>query len=261
MLDAIYTASARANQPAGAFLRDALKPRASKFDRVGSFTRYLTARLPDGKAWVNRHLHRVDELPLRAPVLQPLGYGSRSSCVLLGGSPPRVLKFLRSSLGHDAESLSRMSRLERDYYETLLRWYGDIPRLIPHTTHLVLHAPLRGVPVAAQVQELIFGKYRDLQGHTDAELAERLERHDGLRHSFLRFVAATRRAWDEEGLSVDLAGVNNVVLLETPSGPELRIADLGIWHLAEQSRRRPRVYARGLRVLERLERIAGRVEI
>lgn len=258
-LDAVYTAPTREQQPPDDFLREALDGESSNFDRVGAIACYLSARAPRCMALLQRALERVDELPLRVTGTRPMAYGTVTSCVLLGGSPPRVLKFLRGSLGRDLGSILRMSRTEREDYEALATWYRDIPRLLPPTIHVVLRSPMRGAPASAQIQELIVGDTSDLlNDHTDEQLIELLERHPELRRHFRSFVAATRAAWDREGRFLDMVGRNNLLLLPLPTGPELRLADFGIWDLEQKRRDRPDLYERAVATLERIERIDAR---
>lgn len=259
-LDAVYMAPTRAPQPPRTFLRDALGGSSANFDRVGAFARYLSARAPRWMEGVQARLEKLDALPVGITNTRRLGYGTRSSCVILESSPPRVLKFLRCSLGQGIDSIVELCRYERDEYETLQRWYAGIPRLFPPTIHLILHAPMRGLPAAAQIQDLIVGGHKDLlSGHSDDELVALLERHEALRAHFHLFVVRTRRVWDTEGRFLDMVGRDNVLVLETPRGPELRVADFGIWDLARQERVRPDLLARAVEALDRLERIDGLV--
>lgn len=258
-LDAVYMAPTRAERPPRELLRDALGGESAKFERVGAFAGYLTARAPRWMARLQRRLECPEALPIRGTRTRRLGYGTRSSCVILEGSPPRVLKFIRCSLGCDLESMVEFCRYEREEYETLKRWYAGIPRLFPHTIHLVLQAPMLGLPAAGEIQDLVVGEHRDLlDHHSDDELVAILGRHAELRANFHRFVVGTRRAWDEEGRFLDMVGLNNVLLLETSGGPELRVPDFGIWDLERQKRVRPDLYERAREAMQRLERIDER---
>lgn len=255
-LDAFYTAPTREDRPAAEFLREALR-RASNFERVGSLTRWLEAHAP---GWVRRlrsAVERLEGIPFRLEGAWPLGYGTRSTCIRLGGDPPRVLKFYRPSLGHDVAAIHRVARAERDSYETLGRWYAGIPHLLPHTIHLIIASPIRGAPAAAQIQELVDPDARDLLGdHSDEDLLALLRRHDAFRRHFRIFVEGTRRAWDEEGRFLDMVGRWNVLLIDGPEGPELRVADFGIWNLEYQRSIRPDLWERAAQAVARIERLA-----
>jgi len=256
----VYTAPTRERQAPDEFLREAMDAGSSNFDRVGAIACYLSARAPRAMALLRRTLERVDELPLRVTRTRPLAYGTEASCVLLGGTPLRVLKFLRGSLGRDLDSILHLSRVQREDYEALRSWYRDIPRLLPTTIHVVLKSPMRGAPAAAQIQDLIVGDTRDLlNDHDDDQLIDLLECHAELRTHFRSFVEATRAAWDRNGRFLDIVGRNNLLLLPLPTGPELRLADFGIWDLEQKRRDRPDLYERALETLARIERIDARV--
>ena len=208
---------------------------------------------------VRRHLHRVDRLSLRVEGVTPLAFGKGSSCFVLEGAPPLVLKVLRRSLGRDALTLTKLAKGLRDDYQTLERWYADVPGVFPPTTHLVLHSPLRGVGAAARIQPFVRGPTKDLlRDFTDEELVGLMSRTPGLRERIRSFAAATRRAWDEEDRFLDMIGDNNLMLVERSSGPDLCVVDLGIMALEEKRRRAPKIYAHAARIVERLERLAAR---
>ena len=109
-LDAVYMAPTRAHQPPREFLRDAMGGLSGRFERVGAFARYVTAHAPQWMARVQRGIERLDALPVQVGRARRLGYGTRSSCILLEGTPPRVMKFVRCSLGQDVESLMEICR-------------------------------------------------------------------------------------------------------------------------------------------------------
>jgi len=258
MWDAVYTSGTLADKPARAFLREAMSRDRSTFHRVGSFTRFLAARLP-GVIHVHGAWEAFEELPVRGPWGKVIAVGSVASCVAIDSAPPRhVIKFWRRSLGDGIADLVLLAGELQEEYETVKRWYVDIPNLIPRTVHVILKAPMHGVPAVAAVQELVVEPATDLlRDHSDDGLIALLLRHDRLRTHFISFVASTRRAWDEEGRFLDMVGRDNVMLIDKEGEPQLRVADFGIWNLARQRRDGPARYARAEKVLLRLERITG----
>lgn len=260
-LDAVQTAQHRPTRSATALLVEACRRSTSRYDRVGALAQWAEVAAPSLMRRVRRHLHCVERLSLRVEGVTPLAFGKGSSCFVLEGAPPLVLKVLRRSLGRDALTLTKLAKELRDDYQTLERWYADVPGIFPPTTHLVLHSPLRGVGAAARVQPLVRGPTKDLlRDFTDVELASLLSRAPGLRERIRSFAAATRRAWDEEDRFLDMIGDNNLMLVERASGPDLCVVDLGIMALEEKRRRAPQVYAHAARIVERLERLAARGE-
>lgn len=249
------------DRPAGELLRAAVSPRSSTFHRVGAIARYLAGRSPFGVR-IRGSWEIFDGLPIRGTWGRLLGIGSVASCVAVDSAPPRyVVKFWRRSLATGMPELIALARMLQDEYETVLRWYGDIiPDLLPRTVHVVLKAPMHGVPAAAAIQELVEGRVSDLLGdYSDPDLVLLLLRHDRLRADFIGFTERTRRAWDVERLFLDIVGPNNVMLVEVGCEPRMRVTDFGIWDLEQQRREAPRRYARAERALERLERVTDRV--
>ena len=258
-LDAIHTAQHRPARSACALFVQAFRYSTSKYDRVGALAQWAEVTAPSLMRRVHRRLQRVDRLSLRCEALTSLAFGKGSSCFVVDSAPPLVLKVLRRSLGKDPSTLAKLARGLRDDYQTLERWYADVPGLFPRTMHLVLHSPLRGVGAAARVQPFVRGPTRDLlREFTDAELASLMSRTPRLGERIRSFAAATRRAWDEEDRFLDMIGDDNVLLVEGPSGPDLCVIDFGIWDLKDKRRKAPKVYAEAARIVERLERLAGR---
>jgi hypothetical protein len=147
----------------------------------------------------------------------------------------------------------------RDDYETLARWYAAVPGLLPHTAHVVLHAPLRGAPAAARIQDFVTGSVRDLLCDLSrSELVDRMQRSPCLADYVRAFTQATRRAWEEEGRCLDLIGPKNVLLVEQIPAPELRVVDFGILDMAHARRRAPKMYDGTAKALDWLDQaVAG----
>jgi DNA-binding NarL/FixJ family response regulator len=202
-----------------------------------------------------------DELPIPGSRGKTLAVGSVASCVVVDSAAPRlVIKSWRYSLGCPVEQLVSLARELQHEYETVKRWYHDIPNLLPRTVHVVMKAPMHGLPAVAAIQELVVEPATDLlRDHSDEALVDLLRRHDALRSHVGAFAKGTRRAWDEEGRFLDMIGRDNVMLVETDSGPQLRIADFGIWDVERQRRDAPHRYSLAEQTLDRLERLADRV--
>jgi hypothetical protein len=256
-LDAVYTARNRVERNAYRLLRQVTTPSTSNYDRLGAAARWIDVCAPSVMARIQRAIHRVDLLPFLFDRVEPLGFGKGSTCVVLRGRPDRVLKILRRSLGKDPPALSAMVGEMRADYETLCRWYVGVPGLLPETSYLVLHSPLRGVAAAACVQTLIEPPMRDLlSDYQDQELADLMARFPEFGARVREFARATGRMWREEHRFLDLIGSGNVVVVWGPSGPDLRVIDLGIMDLEGKRRSAPRVFAQATRILERLESLA-----
>jgi hypothetical protein len=256
-LDAVYTARNRAERNAFRLLRQVAAPSTSKYDRVGAAARWLDVCAPSVMAGIHRAIHRVDRLPFLCEGVEPFAFGKGSTCVVLHGRPSRVLKILRRSLGKDPPALSALVGEMRADYETLCRWYAGVPGLLPETSYLVLHSPLCGAAAAACVQTLIEPPMRDLlSDYQDQELADLMARFPGFGARVREFARATRRMWHDERRFLDLIGSGNVVVVWSPSGPDLRVIDLGIMDLEGKRRSAPRVFAQATRILERLESLA-----
>lgn len=262
-LDAVYTASSLPHKPTSAFLIDAFGRGSSMFHRVGALTRCLSAFIPRALvgARARGDWETFEELPVSGTKGKTLAVGSVASCVVIDGPAPRlVIKSWRYSLGCPTEQLVSLARELQHEYETVKRWYHDIPNLLPRTVHVVLRAPMHRVPVVAAIQELVVEPSTDLlRAHSDEALVDLMSTHDTLRSQLRAFAAGTRRAWDEEGRFLDMIGRDNVMLVQTDSGPQLRVADFGIWDLEQQRRYAPHRYLRAEQARDRLERIADRV--
>jgi hypothetical protein len=254
LLDAVCTASSLGHKPVSALLIDGFGRGSSMFQRVGALTRCLAACMPSAfvGARARGDWERFEELPISGTMGKTLAVGSVASCIVVEGPAPRlVIKSWRYSLGCPTEQLVALARELQHEYETVKRWYHGIPNLLPRTVHVVLKAPMHRVPVVAS---------RDLlRDHSDEALVDLLSRHDSLRSHFKAFAAGTRRAWDEEGRFLDMIGRDNVMLVETDSGPQLCVADFGIWDLERQRRYAPYRYLRAEQVRDRLERIADQL--
>jgi hypothetical protein len=257
-LDAVYTARSRKEESGYRLLRQIAHPSTSEYDRLGAAARWIDVCAPIVITRLHRAIHRVDRLPFEADGVEPLAFGKGSTCVLLRGRSNRVLKILRNSLGQDLPVLTRMVREMRADYETLRVRYARVPGLLPETTHLVLHSPLRGAAAAARIQPLIEPPMRDLlSDFSDAELADVMRRFPLFGAQVVEFARATGRLWEEEHRFLDLIGHGNVVVVSSPSGPDLRVIDLGIMDLEAKRRSAPQVFARGMQILERLKSLAG----
>lgn len=255
----MYTAPTRPLKTTEAYLWEALVPRTSNFDRVGALVRYLTIVAPRWMARLQRRLEQPDELPLRTSNVTPFAFGKGSSCVSLEGTP-RILKIFRASLGQDVRSLVAMARQLEDDYDTLRRWYAEVPDLFPHTVHVVLRSPLRGVPAAARIQERVWGPSRDLLlDFRDDDLVDLLRSSPSFGGSFRAFAAATRRAWDDDGRFLDMIGPDNVIVVQPTVEPQLRVIDFGIMDVEEKRLKVPRIFRQAAGIVKRLEGIAARI--
>ena len=260
-LDAVYTARTRPYKSGVDLLREVTDPRTPRYDRLGAAVQWMDARLPRLVRRLAGAIQRAERLPFRVEQVEPFAFGRGSTCVIMHGRPPRVLKVFRGSLGQDAARVVGMARQLKADYETLRRWYADVPDLVVHTTHVVLHSPLRGTTAAARIQPLLPASARDLLGPSShAELVDVVRRESRLRVDFCAFVRATRVAWERENRVLDLVGEKNVVVLDGASGPALRVVDLGIMDLDAKRREAPRVYDRAAATLERLERVAAAIQ-
>ena len=259
-LDAIYTAPLRRPLPGTSFLAQALRLRSSNYDRVGALTRSLSALTPGAIARFRRSLMRFEELPLRQRALDDLAFGGGSTSFLLEGSPRRVLKIYRRSLGRSVAGLVDIARERRGTYDRLVALYGTIPDLIPATEILLLKAPLCGVPAVGAVQMYVEGEKSDLlRDHTEEEIVELARSTPGLGTAIVDFARITSETWDAEGCCADLVGHENLMLCRRGATAGLRLIDFGIFDLEEKRREAPRAYEKTVELRERLEKLAARL--
>ncbi len=257
--DAVYTARTRPEKGTRDSFQEILGPGSHSFDRVGALTRYVWSKAPGVMEHIHQLLHCPHRMPLLASATGPFAFGREASCIVLHGTP-KVLKVHRGSLGQDVPNLVRIAKRLEAEYETLLRWYAPVPALLPHTMHLVMCVPLRGVRGVVRIQDLVPEPSRDLlMDFSDDDLVELMGQNPRLSRDFSAFVGATMNAWDRERQFLDLVGANNLVLVHHATEPEMRVVDLGVVDLARRRRTAPHYVRRASEVLARLERVALRV--
>ena len=258
-LDAANTAEVRSNGPASAYLRRSLKLRSSNFDRVGCASKSLAMVAPRLMGRARKALTKTSQLPLHGDLVGPFDYGTSMTCYHLIAGRRWVLKAFRDSIGQPTDRLLELARRWQANYDTLLRWYEEVPGLIPPTLHAVLRCPLRGAPAVAQIQLLVEGEVSDLlRDHDDAQIESMLVEDPRFHGLFVAFVRGARQAWEGERRTIDLIGAHNLMLYRAPEGLELRVVDMGIVDLDGRRRDDPAWCDEMLTILARMERLGRR---
>lgn len=232
--DAILTAGVRPRPPLLVVLR-ALARRSSHYERLRNLADLATRPLPALERRLRRALLDPSRLPFRASGVELAGHGTAATVYRLLGVPgrlPLVLKVYRWTAGQPAAQLVQMTRRHRARHE-LLR--GALGESVLPAHFLVLHGPLRALPVAACLQELVEGS-TDLLAHSDAELLHLLASRPELRAGFIVF-ARRLLALRARGFFPDLLGAGNLVLAEP--GARIRLLDYGLHDLRCRAPGRP----------------------
>lgn len=204
----------------------------SKYRKTQRAAVLLGDWFPRVSDWVCRRLFNPRYLPF-ADVggVRLLGWGTGTTVFLLEplhGGEGRVLKVYRYSLGRRRHTLVRQARQQRATYERLRAWYDESGVLVP-TSFVILHSPLLSQGAVANLQPHVAGPHRDLfTDVSEAELKDLLDTCPPFRRQFASFARATVAAADRDGACADLAGRNNIVLVEHRGGVRLVLLDIGV---------------------------------
>jgi thymidylate kinase len=256
-LDAFTTAELRSQPREARAPSSILRLRTSGFELVRRLARATDALVPGTIRRIRGSLIQATYLPCKGGV-QLLGFGSGSTVFLVENSgsertahPDQVLKIYRRSLGRRFSALLELAEEFRTKYRTICEWYGGASFV--HPTHFaVLHAPMLDQPAVACFQPYIRGGIADFFARTDAELLSLFASHEVLRSQFDAFAECTLRTLEDERRCVDLLGSGNLALVNSAGGYSLCLLDFGIFDLAQQERKSPRVE---VRIREQMERI------
>ena len=244
--DAALTAALRP-RPAGDALRALFWPRSSNHERVRNAVSLAAAPLPALARGVRRALLDASRLPFlpglpglpgatgtRAGELELLGHGSAATVFGLEARGGWALKVYRSTLGAPGALLLQMARRHRARHGFLAAWFGEC--VLP-AHFLVLHAPLRGLAVAACLQRRVEGAH-DLLALSDAELLAYLRARPRLGAAFGRFARRTLEL-RARGFFPDVLGPGNLLALDPDGRAELVLIDYGLFDLRTRGHHPP----------------------
>lgn len=254
-LDAVLTATTRPRVPLLVALR-VLPRRAANYERLRGLLELVLRPLPPLERGLRRALLDARSLALHTRGLELLGHGTAATVFRLLGEDGRsthVLKVYRWTLGQPANELLRMARRHLARYRLLHEGLGDC---LLRTHFLVLNGPLRGLPVAACLQEHV-GESFDLLAHTEPEILAYVRTRPGLRSAFLAFVQRLH-AFHARGYFPDLLGPANLLVVERAGQASLRLIDYGLFDLRCDAPRQPREAVRAS--LARFERLRAALE-
>lgn len=261
LLDAFLIAPLRPAVSSAALAGALLRPRSSHFNRAAALMNLVSAVAPGLGRRIRDSLYRPGRLPLPAVGDGPLGFGSGVTVFRCGGDAGNyVLKVYRLSLGCAPRVLLERARAYRERYARICSWYAGVDGLVPPSSHLVIQAPLLGLPAVACLQPYLAGERHDLFAeHADKDLLELLERDEEFRNRFVAFAQATLRLRDTQGLCIDLLGHGNLSVVRAGGQASLSLIDFGLFDFEERRLRTPVAYAAMEALLGRMRRLLAAV--
>jgi len=127
--------------------------------------------------------------------------------------------------------------------------------------YLLLHGPLLGAPAGALLQPYVEGKRLDLFLDLTEEEVIQLGRKDSLfRLQLLDFSRRLFTLVEEKNLCFDLVGRENLMLVESREGIQLKIVDNGLFDMQRIRVQSPVIFSRVQAHLEHLRIIQQRLE-
>jgi hypothetical protein len=207
-------------------------------------------------------LLRVKHFPFAGFQVSLLAYGSGATVFLLEeGSRRKILKVFRRSLGKTAQEALQVAQEYQEKHHLLSSWFNGQYQIVVPSQYLLLHGPLLGGTSAAIIQPYIDEEKFDLFLDFTIEEAERLAQEDiHFQNQLLDFSRRLFAVVEEKGLCFDLVGRENLMLIKTLNGIQLKIVDNGIFDLNKIREQSPVLHARILSHLEQLRAIQERLE-
>lgn len=122
--------------------------------------------------------------------------------------------------------LAERANDQRQEYERIKELYKESPNVIPWQASLIIESPRTKRPAIATLQEFQSGKMRDLfDDFSPTELISELKNDAQLQSDFLSFSATTLSVWKDEGISVDLLGKENLIIVQSEQCSHLKFLD------------------------------------
>lgn len=260
-LDAALTAPLNSGS-AGALLRAALRPRTSNFQRVRSLVG-LGHRLTPGLAKrMAARLWNLRYFALAGFDVRLLAYGLGGTVFLLERpGDRRVLKVYRRTLGRPARAALKVAAEFHAKHRELSARFNHPDEIVIPSAYFLLHSPLLGAASAAVLQPFVAGTVRDLfVDLTDEDVLALARRDSAFGRQLVEFSRRLFAMIEETQTCFDLVGKENLMLVETPQGTRLKIADIGIIDLRLLGQRSAALQERLPAYLNRLRSLAEQIE-
>jgi hypothetical protein len=229
-LDAVLTASLRPRRRFFACLKSILSRQSSNYNRIATVANLMDLVVPGSARHAAHLLYRPRRLPFTASRFELLAYGSGSTVFrFTTDDGQKILKIYRKSLGKKGTSLWQLAGMFKRKYETLHSWYGGPLEIMEPAAFLILHGPVLGHPAVVCLQSYVEGEKKDfLADFSDDDLIQLLRENEDLRRQFIFFARKTLEIHSTWGLSMDLLGEGNLLLVRHGDLLRLRLIDYGI---------------------------------
>ena len=123
------------------------------------------------------------------------------------------------------EQASAMNQAHRD----IRRFYRETPEIVLPSSVLILRSPYRGHRSIGILQQMVETPMSDLlRDYSTDEIAALCAQDDAFALMLSTFVGTTLDLWDDEDVTIDLVGRNNVAVVQRPDNGNSARPQLGL---------------------------------
>lgn len=196
---------------------------------LSRFAPFLVKKNPE-----RRYLSSQDKVPFdskKYSLKENISFCGANDVIVLDSqddsAPSFVLKVNQVSefLGNEEDSF-KIAREGRNEYERIAAAYRRISGFVAPESHLVIHSPKTGKPVAAVLQIFVGGNIRDIfRDFTKEELQELIRNNDAFFQQLNDFISITENNSFLIEDELDLAGNNNLAVIGDRGKERLTLLD------------------------------------
>lgn len=214
-------------------------------------------------------MYDTQNLPFDPELLEfkgKIGMGGVSDVYLLEsqdrGFPSVVLKINGLQRASASELVAKAAELQKEH-EEIRSWYEDVKEIAPPEHFVVTEGVMHNEQVIMSVQEFIGSNLKDIFTEVEEDdLVQHAELDPVFYDQLSTFVQMTLKKEDEEKVSIDLLGNQNVSVAENEKGDwRLVLLDLhGIQQSGSMDKKRESMKNERLDLLRRLDQRFGRIQ-
>ncbi len=138
----------------------------------------------------------------------------------------KVVKVFGRSIGLDSPRLFAFAKSVDSDFKQIKHWYSNLPSFLPDQDTLIIHSHVFSLPAVATIQPYIVDKKSGVfEDFTDEQLVYRLMNDKPLTEQFMYFGERLLRMYEEESKCIDIAGENNLLLVENGNEDNIVLVD------------------------------------